>query len=120
MVRYDFGTIIDEVPKNLHFVRILGAEDVFDSHLLQFVWGRETLILSGFPPLLFIVTDGTFGSFIAESVFLLAGYILSNQSDYTLIHNTGVSEYQYPDVVSCYPCNFLIVFSAFLCERITD
>ena len=35
MVRYDFGTIIDEVPKNLHFVRILGAEDVFDSHLLH-------------------------------------------------------------------------------------
>ena len=37
MVRYDFGTIIDEVPKNLHFMRILGAEDVFDSHLLHFV-----------------------------------------------------------------------------------
>ena len=35
MVRYDFGTIIDEVPKNLHFVRILGAEDVFDSLLLH-------------------------------------------------------------------------------------
>ena len=43
MVRYDFGTIIDEVPKNLHFVRILGAEDVFDSHLLQFMETLEML-----------------------------------------------------------------------------
>ncbi len=82
--------------------------------------GAGNLDFIGFPATFIIVTDGTFGSFIAESVFLLAGYILSNQSDYTLIHNTGVSEYQYPDVVSCYPCNFLIVFSAFLCERITD
>ena len=41
MVRYDFGTIIDEVPKNLHFVRILGAEDVFDSYLLHFFIGGK-------------------------------------------------------------------------------
>lgn len=47
MVRYDFGTIIDEVPKNLHFVRILGAEDVFDSHLLQ---EAQNLRDQGFEP----------------------------------------------------------------------
>lgn len=41
MVLYDFGTIIDEVPKNLHFVRILGAEDVFDSYLLHFFIGGK-------------------------------------------------------------------------------
>ncbi len=47
MVRYDFGTIIDEVPKNLHFVRILGAEDVFDSHLLHFfIGGKLRMYLS--------------------------------------------------------------------------
>ncbi len=52
--------------------------------------GAGNLDFIGFPATFIIVTDGTFGSFIAESVFLLAGYILSNQSDYTLIHSTGV------------------------------
>ena len=48
MVRYDFGTIIDEVPKNLHFVRILGAEDVFYSHLLHFFIGGKLMMYLSF------------------------------------------------------------------------
>ena len=48
--------------------------------------------------------------FIADFMFLLEVYILSNQSDCTPTHSTGVSECQYPDVVSCYPCNQQVLF----------
>ena len=67
MVRYDFGTIIDEVPKNLHFVRILGAEDVFDSHLLQFM---KTLEMLGF-----VVITSVFRCFVVGEVSWVMGSI---------------------------------------------
>lgn len=67
MVRYDFGTIIDEVPKNLHFVRILGAEDVFDSHLLQFM---KTLEMLGF-----VVITSVFRGFVVGEVSWVMGSI---------------------------------------------